>query len=168
MPAKGGARGRRRARRAPAFRRPAPELVRRSAEAALVRARGPVPSQGALLRAVRPILHGEDPAFALGGKRLRGILLGIPSVRVSVEFAERPSRRPLTACPVCGGGLTPIRNRTLLDDRVTLGYRCVRCGYWTHLKRRVPVRYSFRLRSVGPSPGESPGALGPPTSGRPA
>ncbi len=168
MPGKGGARGRRRPRRAPAFRRPAPEIVRRAAEAVLVRSRGPIPSQGALLRAVAPVLRDEDPAFALGGRRLRGILLGIPSVRVTVEFAERPSRRPLTACPVCGGALTPIRNRTLLDDRITLGYRCPRCGYWTHLKRRVPVRYTFRIRSLVPAPEEGPGPVAPPTPGRPA
>lgn len=159
MPGKGGGRGRRRPARRPAFRRPPPEAVRRAAEAALARHRGPVPSQGALLRSVAPLLRREDPLFALGGRRLRALLLESPTVRVGVEFAERPTRRPLTACPVCGGPLAPIRNRTLLDDRVTLGYRCPRCGYWTHLKRRVPVRYSFRLRSLSVPP-EGPGAIG--------
>lgn len=167
MPGKGGGRARR-SRRRPRWHRPAPEEVRRAAEAVLARARGPVPSQGALLRAVGPVLRAEDPLFALGGRRLRAVLLAVPTVRVAVEFAERPSRRPLTACPVCRGPLVPIRNSTLLGDRVTLGHRCPRCGYWTHLKRRVPVRYAFRLRSSVPPPSEGPGAIGPATGPPPA
>jgi hypothetical protein len=64
-------------------------------------------------------------------------------VRVDVRYAERPTRRPLQCCPVCRSTLRPIRNRTLEGDRVTLGYRCTHCAYWTHLRRRVPVRYRF-------------------------
>lgn len=127
----------------PKFRRPPAEVVRALARRTLGRQGGRVPSQAALRRALLPGLRSRDPLFVLGGVRMRQILLEADGVRVDVRYAERPSRRPLQRCPVCHAALRPIRNRTLEGDRVTLGYRCTRCGYWTHLRRRVPVRYRF-------------------------
>ncbi len=63
-------------------------------------------------------------------------------------YAERGPGAIPRLCPVCGSGLEPIRNSTLDGPRVELGARCRSCGYWTHLKRRVPVRYSFRAVST--------------------
>ena len=157
MPGKGGGAARRRGAAAgPSFRRVTPDAVRSAALQLLRRARGAFPSQGELLRAVRRQLRSEEPLAALGGPRLRHLLLATPGVRVDVEFAERPTRRALTVCPVCAGALAPIRNRTLDGERVVLGFRCPQCGYWTHRRRRVPVRYTFRpvtpIRSVAATP----------------
>ncbi len=127
----------------PKYRRPPADLVRSVARRTLGRTGGRIRSQAALRRAVLPTLAAKDPLFVLGGLRLRRILLGAPGVRVEVRYAERPTRRPLPRCPVCRSEVRPIRNRTLEGDRVTLGYRCTRCAYWTHLRRRVPVRYRF-------------------------
>ena len=134
---------------APKYRRPDEETVRWAADRALRRSGGSFPSQAALRRAMLKLLHEREPLFALGGPRMRKLLIGSPGLELRIRYAERSSRRPLSRCPVCAGALTPIRNRTLLDDRVTLGYRCRRCGYWTHLRRRVPVRYEF-LPGRGP------------------
>lgn len=138
---------------APKYRRPPADLVQSVARKALGRVGRPIRSQAALRRALLPSLTAKDPLFVLGGWRLRKVLLDAPGVRVDVRYAERPTRRPLDRCPVCRSALRPIRNRTLEGDRVTLGYRCTRCAYWTHLRRRVPVRYRFfRVRVHGEAP----------------
>jgi hypothetical protein len=41
------------------------------------------------------------------------------------------------------------QNETIFGGKVTLGYKCRACGYWTGLKRRVPVRYIFNADEVG-------------------
>lgn len=133
----------RRARSEPKYRLPPEDVVRTLARRQLGRMRQAARSQAGLRRALLAPLAAKDPLFVLGGWRLRKLLLDAPGVRVEVRYAERPTRRPLRRCPVCRSGLRPIRNRTLEGDRVTLGYRCTHCAYWTHLRRRVPVRYRF-------------------------
>ncbi len=127
----------------PKYRLPPGDLVRSVARRQLGRMGQAARSQAGLRRAVLPSLASKDPLFVLGGWRLRKILLDSPGIRVDVRYAERPTRRPLQRCPVCRSPVRPIRNRTLEGDRVTLGYRCTHCAYWTHLRRRVPVRYRF-------------------------
>lgn len=125
------------------FHRPAADAVRVAALRALRRAGRPFESQEALLRAMLPLLRDDDAQFALGAGRMRRLLLDSPAVRLEVSYARRANQRPLERCPVCGSALEPIRNRTLTEGEVTLGFRCPRCRYWTHLDRRVPVRYRF-------------------------
>lgn len=148
MPGKGDAAPRDEpARRDAAYRRPPEEEVRVAIGRLLEARKGRYASQNEFRRALLRLLKRSDPKFALGGRRMRGLLVGTPGVQISVTFSERETRRPVLSCPVCSAPVSPIRNRTLFDDRVTLGYRCARCGYWTHLKRRVPVRYTIRLSS---------------------
>ncbi|MGC2289551.1 MAG: hypothetical protein WA688_06815 [Thermoplasmata archaeon] len=125
------------------YRLPPGDLVRSVARRQLGRMGLAARSQAGLRRALLPSLAAQDPLFVLGGWRLRKFLLDSAGVRVDVRYAERPTRRPLQRCPVCWSAVRPIRNRTLEGDRVTLGYRCTHCTYWTHLRRRVPVRYRF-------------------------
>ena len=140
----------------PRYRRPPGELVRWAATRTLRRTARPFPSQAALRRELLLLLRRRDPLFALGERRMREILVDLPGLHVKVRYAERPTRRPLVRCPVCGRSLRPIRNRTLWDDRVTLGYRCRHCGYWTHLRRRVPVRYQFLPAGIDGTPWPDP------------
>ena len=163
MPAKGDGAARRRAdRRGRRFHRVDPGEVTAAALELVRRARGPVASQRELLHAVRRRLRSEDPLAALGAPRLRRILLATPGIRVEVEYAERAPSAPPAACPVCGASVVPIRNRTLDTAPVVLGVRCPTCGYWTHRRRRVPVRYSFR--SSGERAGERRGPTGRPSA----
>lgn len=124
-------------------RRPERDVVRTAAREALGHAADRLPSQAAFRRALLPILREIDPGFVLGSRRMRAMLQGAPGIRMRVRYRETEDRTPLHACPVCANPVEPIRNRTLLGDEVVLGYRCTRCAYWTHRKRRVPVRYSF-------------------------
>jgi hypothetical protein len=125
------------------FRRPADELVLRAARRVVRGGKASFPSQAAFREAVLALVRRDEPLAAIGGKRLRRVLVGAPGVRLSVRYTERGGAPPPTECPVCGSELSPIRNRTLTGDNIVLGRRCVRCDYWTHGNRRVPVRYLF-------------------------
>jgi ribosomal protein L34E len=126
------------------YRRPSSELIQDAARKVLTRASHHTSSQRALQQAILPLLRRNEPLSAITGRRMRMILLSTPGVRVTVRFAERAHRRPPSRCPVCATELEGIQNRTLEDGQVTLGYRCRNCGYWTHLRSRIPVRYSYQ------------------------
>ncbi|HYK92645.1 MAG TPA: hypothetical protein VEY07_01210 [Thermoplasmata archaeon] len=127
------------------YRRAAPESVAEAVHRLTDRGRDEFPTQQALLTAVRRELVRSDPALRIGPRRLRRLLLDSGLARLRVDYSERQDRRPLERCPVCGDSLRRVVNRTLEGDRVVLGYACSRCAYWTHLRRRVPIRYSVRL-----------------------
>lgn len=135
------------ARPRPRYRRPADDLIREAARSVLRGSGRSFGSQEGLRKAVLPVLRRDDRLYSVGGRRLRRLLLRTRGVKVVVRYREVPTARPLESCPVCEGKLLPIRNATLQGGRVTLGYRCSRCEYWTHLKRRVPVRYAFVVGS---------------------
>ena len=125
------------------FRRPPAELVQRAARRVVRGGKATFPSQAEFREALLRQIRREEPLAAIGGPRLRRLLIDVPGVRMTVRFTERTTARPLVACPVCGSPLSPIHNRTLTGDTVVLGQRCTRCDYWTHATRRVPVRYLF-------------------------
>jgi hypothetical protein len=125
----------------PKFRRPADEEVRRAARRLVRGSKAAFGSQAEFRAALLRSLRREEPLATVSGRRLRRLLVQLPGVRLTVHYTERPSGPPLTACPVCGAELRPIRNQTLAGDSVVLGQRCTRCDYWTHRTRRVPVRY---------------------------
>ena len=143
MPGKDGTPAPPRKRTPPRYRRPAAELVARAARRIVRGARASYSSQTEFLSALLAVLREQDPLAALGGARLRRLMMEVPGVRVSVRYAERPGRPTPGACPVCAGALVPIRNRTLSGSTVVLGQHCARCDYWTHGVARVPVRYAF-------------------------
>lgn len=129
------------------FRRPTPELVARAARRLVRGGKASFRSQAEFLDAVLAVLRRDEPLVALGGARLRRLVVGVPGVRLTVRYTDRPSRPLPSACPVCGAKLVPIRNRTLAGGTVELGRRCERCEYWTHHVLRVPVRYTFSQQS---------------------
>jgi hypothetical protein len=133
----------RKARAPPKFRRPDPELIARAARGAV---RGGKASYGSLTEfraAVLGALRQEEPLAAVGGPRLRRLLVGVPGVKMTVHYTERADGPLPSRCPVCGSELTAVRNRTLTGETVVLGRECTRCSYWTHATRRVPVRYTI-------------------------
>ena len=125
------------------FRRPPAEVVQRAARRVVRGSKASFGSQVEFREALLKVLRRDEPLAVLGGARLRRLLIDVPGVRMTVRFTERPTARPLVACPVCSSPLAPIHNRTLSGGTVVLGQRCTRCDYWTHGTRRVPVRYFF-------------------------
>jgi hypothetical protein len=109
----------------------------------------PFASQSSFAAEIVRRLRRADPELVVGGTRVRRLLIETPGVVVRVRYGERAGPPPSEICPVCGGSLRPIPNRTLDGTTVTVGYRCTRCAYWTHLRRRVPVRYIFEQRRRG-------------------
>jgi hypothetical protein len=126
---------------APRYRRPPDDDVRRAARRLVRGGKAAFGSQAKFRSALVTYLRREEPLAAIGGRRLRRLLLDLPGVRITVRYKERESTAPLLSCPVCGSELKPIRNQTLGGDSIVLGQRCTRCDYWTHRTRRVPVRY---------------------------
>ena len=108
-----------------------------------------VRSETALLRAVRERLRKTDPKFTVGRRRLRLVCLQSGKVEVTAFTRFSSERRAISRCPVCRGAIDPIRNRTVYDGSVTLGYRCQVCGYWTGIRRRIPILYVYGRRGPG-------------------
>ncbi len=131
------------------YRRPADDLVRRAARRVVRGGKASFPSQAAFLGAVVDAVRNEDPLAALGGSRLRRLVVGLPGYACRSGTRSAPDENRLTECPVCGSALTPIRNQTLTGSTIVLGQRCVLCDYWCHAHRRVPIRYSFSGSGAG-------------------
>jgi hypothetical protein len=134
------------------YRRPAAEVVQRAARRVVRGSKASFSSQAEFQRALLRLLRRDEPLAVVGGARLRRLLLDVPGVRMTVRFTERPTVRPLMACPICSSPLAPIHNRTLTGGTVVLGQRCTRCDYWTHGTRRVPVRYLFSEAGIDGRP----------------
>jgi ribosomal protein L34E len=156
VPAKAAAAPRRRRPRPPgSFHRADADTVQAALDRLLTIGVGRYPSQAAFLRAFRPALRAEDPRARIAGPRLRSLLVQTPGVRLVVRYSERARGARPHVCPVCGGPLADIQNRTLSGGTVAIGQKCARCGYWMHRLRRVPVRYQVQRTarpSVAPEP----------------
>ncbi len=137
----------RRTRAVARYHRPAPDRIAAAARRVVRGSRASFPSQSAFRAAVLDALRQEEPTSALGGRRLRRLLVSVPGVRLSVRYTEKDDRPLPERCPVCGAELGPILNRTLSGETVVLGRRCRRCDYWTHAAVRVPVRYTVSQAS---------------------
>jgi len=113
-----------------------------------------VRSETALLKSVRASLRKIDPKFTVGRRRLRIVCLKSGKVEVTAFTRFTDERRPVSRCPVCSGPIAPIKNKTVYEGTVTLGYRCSVCGFWTGIKRRVPTLYVYVRRFGGTAEGE--------------
>jgi len=125
----------------PAYRIPKDDQVL----AALRRAtavRPTVDSQRKLKRLVDKELRGEE-SFRVGEERVRHLAIDSKLFDLRILTRETEQRKSFVKCPVCTSRLRRLRNMTVFGGTVTLGYRCETCGYWTGLRRRVPVRYVF-------------------------
>lgn len=147
MPGSAGTPAPRRSARTVRFRRPAPEEVAAAARAVVRGAKASFASQTAFRRALLEALRRDEPKSALGSRRLRRLVIGVPGVRLTVRYTEKDGLPMPARCPVCGSELEPVRNRTLSGETIVLGRRCVRCDYWTHGAVRVPVRYQVSQAS---------------------
>ncbi|MCX8173823.1 MAG: hypothetical protein N3F63_04355 [Thermoplasmata archaeon] len=104
-----------------------------------------VDSQEKLRKLILGKLQRDNNLYRLSGKRLRKVLIKAGIAKVQIVARESEGKRPYFLCPVCDARLTKIVNQTLNGTEVVIGYKCPTCGYWTHRKKRVPVRYIFTL-----------------------
>jgi len=91
-------------------------------------------------------LQQEDPTAQVTPSRVRRLVASAPFCRLEYRAREGPKEKPLSRCPVCGGGLERVKNQTLFGGEVTLVLTCTRCRYRTGRRKRVPTYYSFHGR----------------------
>ncbi len=128
-------------REMPDYRIPSSEQIR----AAIVRVfqtRHEVTSQRALKRLVEKDLRGSEN-YRVGEGRVRHVAIDSGLVTLQIHTREADQKKGLTKCPVCGERVKRLKNMTVWGGTVTLGFKCPKCGYWSGLRRRVPVRYVF-------------------------
>lgn len=102
-----------------------------------------VNSQTALKKLLSKELLKLDPSYKVSGSRARVILLTKELARVELNVREGKEIKELAKCPVCKSRVTPIKNKTLYDWEITIGYRCKKCRYWCGKKLRIPRQYIF-------------------------
>lgn len=106
-------------------------------------------SQNKLTELVNANLRNMDPQFRASEGRIRRTTLVNKLAKVEIQTREVQDKSRNAPCPVCGKRMRRLQNETIFGGRVTLGYKCRACGYWTGLKKRVPVRYIFNADEVG-------------------
>lgn len=107
---------------------------------------GVVGSQYKLRKIVEKELKNIDPSYSISGRRVRVLAIGSKNVSVGIHTKEGEEITTMSICPVCSSKLKSIKNKTLYNWEVTVGYRCRKCKYWTGKKRRIPTRYVFEKR----------------------
>jgi len=115
-------------------------------------------SQTLLTKLVVSQLKRMDPQYTASEERIRRIAVVRKLAKLVIETREADERSKKVRCPVCGSKTKKVQNETIYGGTVTLGYKCQSCGYWTGMKRRVPVRYTFygdgtKFASLASSPG---------------
>jgi hypothetical protein len=102
-----------------------------------------VNSQSSLKKLLSKELVKFNPSYKVSGLRARTVLLTKELARMELKVKEGNEIKELTNCPVCKYKLIPIKNKTLYNWEITIGYRCKKCRYWCSKKLRIPVRYIF-------------------------
>ncbi len=122
-----------------------PESEVKTAVMGVLQDYGMVSSLKALTGLVNMRLSSENPSWRVGQRRIKKIAARMRGVEVEVISAETDEPLENPKCLVCGSDMRPVMNRTLYGETVVLGYSCPVCGYRTGLKRKIPMRYAFRL-----------------------
>lgn len=127
------------------YKIPAEKLVVSALSRALKRVRI-INSQRSLREFVSKELAKVDPAYKISGKRAR--LVAIKSGKAGIELHAKEGKKidRLDKCPVCFSKVRPIKNKTLYDWEITVGYKCKVCGYSTGMKLKMPKRYVFHKK----------------------
>ena len=125
-----------------------------------------IPSDERVIRAIRRVFHKyrsitsqyrlkilverelrtKEKTFGVTGARLRLLIIINNLATIEIHSREGDPRKVLSLCPVCNHNLNRVKNQTIWGGEVTLEFRCVRCGYWTGKKKRIPTRYVFHQK----------------------
>ncbi len=105
-----------------------------------------VNSQNKLKKIVDKELSKKDKKFSVSAGRLRNIAINSDFVKLEIHSREGDPKKIMNKCPVCESSLKRVKNLTIWGGKVTLEFRCTKCGYWTGKKKRIPTRYIFHLK----------------------
>lgn len=124
------------------YRIPSSEILAEAIKAVLKR-HPMVGSQRKLTSLVLKELGKMDEEFTASEERIRKVAIDSEAAKIEIHCREGEEKSKYTKCQVCGSKMRRIRNETIFGGTVTLGYKCLKCPYWTGLKRRIPIRYVF-------------------------
>jgi hypothetical protein len=120
---------------------PAKILVEAISE--VIREKQTIDSQRMLTDLVGKELKKRDSDYTASEVRIRKAAVLKAPIKLHIHYRETTETASKGACPVCGSETRQIRNKTLFDEKVDLGFRCTKCPYWTGQQKRVPIRYIF-------------------------
>jgi len=104
-----------------------------------------VNSQKELKKLVTNELKTKNKNYGVSGKRLRNIAIQTDFIKLDIHSREGDPKKILSKCPVCDSSLNRVKNLTIWGGEVTIEFRCLKCGYWTGKKKRIPSRYIFHF-----------------------
>lgn len=108
-----------------------------------------IESQNELVRLVVKELEKDGETYRVSGNRIRKYALENGMVSIEIEYRESRNKKVPDICPICGHGLTSIKNCTLDGDTVELMRKCRICGYIFSARGSIPRKYSFVRRTRG-------------------
>jgi hypothetical protein len=104
-----------------------------------------VNSQKELKKLIKKELKTKNKNYSVSEKRLRRIALETNFIKLDIHSREGDPKKLLYKCPVCEKPLKRVKNLTIWGGEVTIEFRCLKCGYWTGKKKRIPTRYIFHF-----------------------
>jgi uncharacterized protein with PIN domain len=104
-----------------------------------------VDSQKKLKELIEKEINVNEEFYQISGPRLRSIAIESNLIKLEIHSREGDPKKSLSRCPICKNNLNRVRNQTIWGGKVTLEFRCRKCGYWTGKKKRIPTRYVFHF-----------------------
>jgi len=104
-----------------------------------------VNSQKELKVLIKKEIKTKKKNYSVSEKRLRTIALATDFIKIDIHSRQGDPNKILSKCPVCGNSLDRVKNLTIWGGEVTIELRCLKCGYWTGKKKRIPMRYIFHF-----------------------
>jgi hypothetical protein len=115
----------------------------------VIKEKGSVVSQRKFSELVVKKLKVKDQEYSASEERIRRMAIFRNLARIHIHYRDTKEPASNGKCPVCGSETKEIHNQTLLGEAVKLGFKCVKCPFWTGPNRRVPVRYTFLSLQAG-------------------
>jgi hypothetical protein len=116
----------------------------------VVRVRLRVDSQEELARLVLKKLKKKDKHYTISPIRAKRIALEIKEMEIKAKTKKAIRLPKIESCPVCESSIKPIKIKNLLNKNVTIGYRCINCGYQSDLEAFMPMKYMFLWKGKKP------------------
>ena len=98
-------------------------------------------SQSVLNELILTELACVDETFRVSGERIRKVGLKKKLFDLEIRYARIAGKSPYTKCPVCGGELKTVQNKTLDGGTVEMARSCKACGYYANTDAVKPARY---------------------------
>jgi len=105
-----------------------------------------ISSQHKLKKLVEKELKTKKKQYSVSEQRLRNIVLNSGLANIEIHSREGDPNKILNRCPVCENQLQRVKNLTIWGGKVTIEFRCNKCGYWTGKKKRIPNLYVFHKK----------------------